>query len=232
KNPVDAVVFSDDALTEQTRILTFALFVDCNGVVGAKIVACVDHAVVRINAVAIIVDIIAEDVQPSSNGNRNIRTLREEFEQKLQQLPASVFVLLRNVPVLPLDGQVIVNEVRRFEHKVVVQRDGYDENLAGFLFRRFHQVKVALCLYRRTEQSEFELFFDHARSRTGASREEKAVCTLLDGEGGIGFQRLEVGKVFLPAIHLVGPETVHEIRENLDVKQVQPCTIDERRQTK
>ena len=43
----------------------------------------------------------------------------------------------------------------------------------------------------------------------------------LDGQGGIRLQRFKVGKIFFPAVYLVGAEAVHKVCEDLDVKQVQ-----------
>src|SRR5688500_1553707 len=119
---VDAVMFGNDPLAEHPGVVIFALFVNLDLVIRQKIITCIDKTVVCIQTVAVVVDIVAQNVQAPSDRNRNIRALREELEQKLQELPASVFVLFGNITILTLYGKIVVNQVGSFQNKMVVQR--------------------------------------------------------------------------------------------------------------
>src|SRR5690349_14303254 len=110
---------------------------------------------------------------------------------------------------------------------MVVERDRHDKYLSHFLAGFFLQIEIALCLNRRTEQTELQLFFNESRARPRSSRKEETVRPFLDGERGIRLQRLQVGEVLFPAVDLVGPEAVHEVREDLDVEQIQAGAVNE-----
>src|SRR5690606_35314487 len=100
KYAVDAMVFRNDAVAQHTGVLILALFFHGDRAIRKKIIARVDDASMRIEAVAIVIYVVAQHVKPATDRYRNVGSLCEELEQELQKLPASVFVLLRNITLL------------------------------------------------------------------------------------------------------------------------------------
>src|SRR5688572_19143172 len=136
ENPVYAVVFRYDFLTEHARVLVFALLVNSDLIVRQKIIPRVDDAIMCVQAVTVIVYVVAQNVKAPADRYRNIRTLREKFKKELQKLSASVFILFGNVTVLAFHGQIVVYKIGRLQDEVVVQGYRNDTDLSDS-FSRF-----------------------------------------------------------------------------------------------
>src|SRR5690606_15615694 len=193
--PVDTVVFLHDLLAQPAGVFVLALQVDRYPAVALEIIFRVDESALCVQAVAVVVDVVAHDIQPLTYRYGNIGTFREKFEQELKQLPASVLVSFRKITVLPFDGQIVVNEVGCFQDKVIVKGHRHDKYLTVCLpFLRRH-VDGALRFDSGAQQSPFQTFLDHAWTGPGSSREEEAMRPFLNGQGGICCQCFKVREV-------------------------------------
>src|SRR5918993_1544270 len=121
KNTVNAMIFGNDALAQHAGVLILTLFINHDLFVGHEIIPWIYNSAMGIQAIALVINIISHYIQARADGNRNVRSFGEKLEKELQQLPASVFVMLRQVTILAFYRKVIVNKVWRLQHKMIVE---------------------------------------------------------------------------------------------------------------
>ena len=136
KHAVDAVIFRNNFLAQHPGILIFPLPVNGNIAMRNKVVFRINDAVVRIQGVAVIINVVSHHIQPPANRNGNIGALGEKFKEEADQLKTSVVILFREIAVLPFYLKIIFNQIRGLQYKMVIQCDGDNKNFSDFLARR------------------------------------------------------------------------------------------------
>src|ERR1041385_6476719 len=171
--PVDRVILFYDALAEHACVLVFALIVDRYFSVRLEVICSIDDAALRIETFAIFSHIVAHHIETGTNRHGDAGTFREELEHEAYHLEASVRIFLLKIAILSVHVQVIFDKFRCLENEMIVDGNGYHEDLSCIV--RIVLVDAPLCVDGCAEQTELQLFFDHARTRTGSAREEQTV---------------------------------------------------------
>ena len=219
----------DDRLAQPARDLGRAFRPERESAVVAHRIGGIDRPPVLVDARSVGQDAVAEGVERLADAQHDLGVERDEIAGEVEDTPRlRELVVVDDVPRLPRFLQVVLDERLRLEHQAVGQRAGNDEDAR---LRRAGAQVVDERAQAGAQQAQLELALHGARAAARAAGEEQVVVAVLQRDGRVFLEHRLVEHRLLLAVDPVGPQVVHEEREQRIVEEVQPGAVHERRQT-